>query len=78
MYNKLIQSCENPEKLSRMITGLIPLIILVAAFKGVAISEVELNTIVEAIVIFLGYIGMAVSAGFAFYGAVRKVVVKFQ
>jgi hypothetical protein len=61
-----------------MFKGLVPLIILVSALKGVSLSAIEINTIIEMTLVVGGYIAAAVSGMVALYGLIRKIAVKFQ
>lgn len=72
------QSSVNSKKLSLTIKGLIPLLILIAGIKGVAISEVELTSIVDAIVAIIGYVGVLITGIITLYGLIRRIGVKFQ
>lgn len=71
MYNKLLGSSVNPEKLGLTIKGIIVGIIpIILIFSGGKLNESDLINFVEAV-------GGAVAAGMVLYGLGRKIWVKF-
>lgn len=78
MIPKIIQSSVNSEKLSLTLTGLIPLIIILASLKGVSITEAELGVAVEMAVGVVSAVGVLITATMTLYGFSRKIAVKFQ
>ena len=80
--NKLFASSVNPEKLSLtikgLLTGLIPLFILFAQFKGVSLVEIEIESMIDSIGAIIMAISGIISAMITFAGLVRKIVVKFE
>ena len=79
--NKLLRSSANPTQLSLtikgLLTGLIPVFILLAQFKGVSLSEIEVNTVIDSIGAIFMTITAVVSAITTFVGLARKLINKF-
>ncbi len=80
--NKLLASSVNPEKLSLTIKGILgavaTIVIYFATFKGVEITQGELQSIIDNVGGIVVAIGGVVSSIAFVYGAIRKIVVQLK
>lgn len=60
-----------------ILIGIIPLILFLASVNGVVLVQGELNSVVDAISVFIVSIGGTISTAITLIGLVRKIAVKF-
>ncbi|HDZ18826.1 hypothetical protein LCGC14_0641640 [marine sediment metagenome] len=80
MLPKFLTSSVDSEKLSLtikgLLTGLIPIFLLLTQFKGVSISEIEISGIIDGIGVVIMAATALISSIATLYGLVRKIMVK--
>ena len=80
MLPKFLTSSVDSEKLSLtikgLLTGLIPIFLLLTQFKGVSISEIEVFGIIDGIGVVIMAATALISSIATLYGLVRKIMVK--
>ena len=72
-YGPLLGSSDDPEKLSRTISGLVPLLILVSAWFNLGVGEAEISTTMDFTSKALFAVLGAYEAIKTAYGAWRKI-----
>ncbi len=73
-----VYSSANPAKLSLTLKAGLPAVILIFGFLGVKNGDVDLGTVIDAIVLVITGVGSAVTGGLTVYGAGRKVYLTFK
>ena len=71
-------SSTNPARLSLTLKAGLPAVILVFGYLGVSNGDVELGTVVDAIVLVVTGVGSVVTGALGIYGFGRKIYLSFK